>query len=271
MKLINKLLPIAAIGATAAVVTPLATSCGNGLNNFNGETIFIPTIVPAEPDEEKIRRDGGYTAEEATDIYFADLAKNPEIFVQDMYYVLSTGMFRAKNSTPAARDMIRTNLGIKYSNLEVNKTKLTLSYEVELQADLFIISGTSTRTTVSLYADGLKLHAWFKNIPYICSQIIGYVESVPYWVAWDVQANLGQSSLETASIRFIGNGTIVSQGDFRWHFLGKDITIDKNYDKLSYEEKLEADAAEMIFGQMLGRTGEAGSYHLTKLFGKLQS
>lgn len=97
MKLMNKLLPFATLGCVAAVVTPLATSCGNnGFYSFDGSKFYVPSSDLAEMDKE--HKDSGlpYTEKEATELYYKNIANNSDIFVEDLLFYLSSSMYEEK-------------------------------------------------------------------------------------------------------------------------------------------------------------------------------
>lgn len=89
----KKLLPIAAVASTAAVVAPLVTSCG--VANITWSTEFVDgeiknpyktQIAPHAKDET------GMNDEDASKAYFEDVSKNPKIFADDWMATLYTSI-----------------------------------------------------------------------------------------------------------------------------------------------------------------------------------
>ncbi|MCQ3914732.1 MAG: hypothetical protein MJ201_02985 [Mycoplasmoidaceae bacterium] len=83
MKLLKKLLPVAAIASTAAIVAPIVTSCGAGVSfssDFENGVIkeeYKAKVAPHAGDET------GMKNAEAKKAYFDDVAKNKTILADD--------------------------------------------------------------------------------------------------------------------------------------------------------------------------------------------
>ena len=139
----KKLLPIAAVASTAAVVAPLVTSCGIASGSF---TAHIGS--DGKPDhyyEPKVeRKAAGETysdIEAAKKAYFADVAKNPMIIVDDALY----DMFgTTKNRNADAEGTVTLSINIKKFDAE----KGTFSGKVNLKVDgdeIPFINGQETK------------------------------------------------------------------------------------------------------------------------------
>lgn len=83
MKL-RKLLPLATIASTAAIVTPLVTSCGKSTFGFTLETYKNYEFV--EP------KTGSLSKDEITNVYFEDASKNVKIYADDLLAPLVSGL-----------------------------------------------------------------------------------------------------------------------------------------------------------------------------------
>lgn len=98
MKL-KKLLPIAAVASTAAVVAPLVTSCGIASGSFSCK---MDDKGPDHYYEPKVERKAAGEAYETLDAakkaYFEDVAKNPMIIVDDALYDMF-GNYKQKNAS----------------------------------------------------------------------------------------------------------------------------------------------------------------------------
>lgn len=87
MKLLKKLLPIAAVTSTVAIVAPIVTSCGIASGSFS-------TNIDPEKGQEKyyeskiaVKPAGQFdTPALAEKTYFEDVAKNPMILIDDALY-----------------------------------------------------------------------------------------------------------------------------------------------------------------------------------------
>lgn len=87
MKLFKKLLPIAAIGSVAAIVTPLVTSCGASASftrNYDDEGNPLDFYEPKIPKKAKGE---AFTEKNAAEkVYFDDVAKNNKILLDDLLF-----------------------------------------------------------------------------------------------------------------------------------------------------------------------------------------
>ena len=82
MKKTKLLMPIMAVGATAAAVTPMLVSCGSSSIVIDGNSLYIPTIEQAEDEDGKEETNHN----PATIMYAEHMQGNPEVFVQDWLY-----------------------------------------------------------------------------------------------------------------------------------------------------------------------------------------
>ncbi|MCQ3914731.1 MAG: hypothetical protein MJ201_02980 [Mycoplasmoidaceae bacterium] len=87
MKLLKKLLPVATVASTAAIVAPIVTSCGASKTfactmNAEGEQdkYYEATIEPKAKDSSIT------DVAKGQEVYFADIEKNKMILVDDILF-----------------------------------------------------------------------------------------------------------------------------------------------------------------------------------------
>lgn len=147
MKL-KKLLPIAAIASTAAIVAPLVTSCGGkSLQwDFKYEDVEgTPVLVPYEPKYEG--KTGEMTLEAAKKAYFDQMDQNADLLADDILY----GEYLNRFAESFAFDEYKGYIKVSISNY--NKEKHTLSVTIE----------DNITTKISEYTEG----TWNVKIQYL--------------------------------------------------------------------------------------------------------
>ncbi len=112
MKKTKLLIPIMAVGATAAAVTPMLVSCGNSSFEITGDDIYVPTVKPWEAGE--------WNRVDTNTTYFKHAKDNPDVFVQDIASDLSRRVYDIVHATKNdTQDEQLRSVNIKYqmSNL----------------------------------------------------------------------------------------------------------------------------------------------------------
>lgn len=125
MKL-KKLLPIAAIASTAAIVAPLVTSCGGKSLQWDfkyEEVEDTPVLTPYEPKYEG--KTGTMTLEAAKNAYFEQMDKNADLLADDILY----GEYLRRFAYALLYDKYDGYVKVSISNY--NKEKHTLSVTIE--------------------------------------------------------------------------------------------------------------------------------------------
>lgn len=115
MKLRNKiLLPIFAVGTTAAVATPLLTSCGKiGWDDYYVEIPTIGKAIPSNPESV-------YEEHQINKIYINHIVSNPEILVQDLRFFHSYNVYSfVKNYMTREFYFPNIDFNVHMSNLKV--------------------------------------------------------------------------------------------------------------------------------------------------------
>lgn len=232
MKKTKLLMPIMAIGATAAVATPFMASCGSTGIIIDGNSLYIPTIAQAQDLE------GSTNHNAANELFSKDVKTNPEVFVQDWRYDASWKAKTIKNTQLA-------------QNLPEPAIKLTAKFsDVSCKAYTFkrVVEGVMTDedwngslmsfeldATVSVDAKGsfvsmpskvdeegyqvekLSLHfkAEVTNLPFILEFIVTSAGSIPksgwrnyFWSAYRTQAPNWQVKLNADGYY---NGTLENE------------------------------------------------------------
>lgn len=116
MKL-RKLLPLATIASTVAIVTPLVTSCGAGT--------YILDLTKQKEYKMVDQVEGSMKNAEATAKYFEAIAKNPKIYADDIFWI---NIGRASDDVPEG---IEGTITFKITNIDKENQRISASYRMK--------------------------------------------------------------------------------------------------------------------------------------------
>lgn len=125
MKLFKKLLPLATIASTAAIIAPVLSSCSNKLSTTDLTKTYISTIKQA--DAEELEEDfedlpAKEQQEIIQDLYFDHVSKHPEIIQDDISVYESKRLY---GDMSQAIDEIKT--AYHYDNVVLTDIEATVS------------------------------------------------------------------------------------------------------------------------------------------------
>lgn len=133
MKLFKKLLPVAAIGSVAAVVTPLVTSCGSDYFCVNGYSRYIPTIAQATPKQQQ------YTPTQAAEQYFDEIIADEDVLIQDFQASISNNAY-SQIGDVSGDSKPTCNIQTKFSDVSLTKRAGSTTCDLSFKLDANIKS-----------------------------------------------------------------------------------------------------------------------------------
>lgn len=217
MKL-KKLLPIAAVASTAAVVAPLVTSCGIASGSFS-----VHMGSDGKPDkyyEPKVGKKAAgkvYTDNENLQKdYFEDVAKNPKILVDDALY---------NQFGEYERNVGATGSGTAYVSITVKKfdaEKATFSGKVSLKMD---IKGKDSDDPDTTETEQGSLSFDYNDVPVMFQ----YSTFGKTFSKFEFCFNEDLEATEGWSIKTKGNVKMISEN--KYGKLIREIVLDDLYDK----------------------------------------
>lgn len=157
MKLLKKLLPIAAVASTATIVAPIVTSCGIASGSFSCN---MNAGIPDKYYESKItvKPKGQFaTPALAEKAYFEDVAKNPMILIDDALYDSFAKGENKVNNAVVGVDFISVSVTINKLNVGTEKT--TISCKAVYQTKGSIVRDEKKTPTET------KITFEYKNVP----------------------------------------------------------------------------------------------------------
>lgn len=142
MKLLKKLLPIATIASTAAIVAPVATSCSAILVPFVYDT---QNMTEAWRPTTQQRQAAPITTSEATYEYLNDVKNNKQILADDlMFYGIQ--QFIESGGTPANIKKATMSIG----NIQPESGRVSFSIDYEFEDDVAALN-PGTIINMALY------------------------------------------------------------------------------------------------------------------------
>lgn len=143
MKLLNKLLPIATITTAACAVAPIATSCTTNTTDGGSVKIDINQLLFSQYARKTAVKPVTKvtTYDEATDIYFNDVSKNPQILIDDIIeygelFILDIEGFYPQVET--LEQLVSGTLEFKANNVNASEHRVSVSCKADLHIDLSI-------------------------------------------------------------------------------------------------------------------------------------
>lgn len=148
MKLIKKLLPITAALSTAAIVAPIATSCGVTTFTYNFDINHLPKDFKhrfqiAESEQKKVK------AVDATDEYLKDIARNKAILADELVWNMT--------HWGAASESSGGTIIVKVGSINKNKHKVS----VEMNADLIGLTAIHLSLENVEYVVTYRVDQWY--------------------------------------------------------------------------------------------------------------
>lgn len=266
MKLKNKiLLPIFTVGATAAVVTPLLTSCGKKIT-WDDYYVEIPTIEKAITPSSY----GEYDLDEVNKIYINHVAENPEIWQQDLRFYHSYNVYSyVKGIMEYETVFPNINFNLRASNVkaepDIMNGRIYLTFDLKGSITVKLPSGTWTvynpQQSYSYYEVDLnKFNMHVEHLPYqgvtgYPSTFLGFVVSTSGLYSdhtWYVDANVNGKLIGANSINEIYT---YNNHHYRFDF--------SNFEQ--YGPVLQADET-MIWSWFVSMTAMQYSYHMSRYY-----
>lgn len=226
MKLFKKLIPLATIGATTAVVAPLATSCSSvGLYTQNMIDLYYGRFIR----ETEVISGGTMTEEVAQLRYTQDIEKDNKILVDDYFQNIQDILSVIAVNEAEEKDPVKGTVSIKVIDIQPYYHRLSLHLCIHASVPSEILYGPDVNEF-----DNLDLEVDINNFEYELQYIdlLGAWEYAPtYYYPDEIYEP------DPWALREDNNWSMKAKGSFEATVYGTraKVIIDHFYDHSSFE------------------------------------